>query len=235
MIGAPKSFLRRISRAPPRGVVVLVVAWCTPHVISFVQCPLGGERTACPVGFWTNGDTVSTSCVSCPPGTYYPTDVAGNATCTLCPPGTFSEVSCRHVAERKQPRENGRSCTVYTQREIDGGLWSLCTKRDEPLTKNEHVLYVFARALAFVLPLLGLQEYGQTECTPCPVGTFGRDSGADTCEVCPQGTYQDQVSQGAAIEPRTTGQQETVASGTAMPDTHLAGACFRVTAIFQLL
>ena len=39
-----------------------------------------------------------------------------------------------------------------------------------------------------------LQEFGQTECTPCPLGTFGRDSGADTCEVCPQGTFQDQVS-----------------------------------------
>lgn len=37
------------------------------------------------------------------------------------------------------------------------------------------------------------QAYGQTECTPCPVGTFGRSSGADTCEVCPEGTYQDQV------------------------------------------
>lgn len=39
-----------------------------------------------------------------------------------------------------------------------------------------------------------LQEFGQTECTLCPVGTFGRDSGATTCEVCPQGTFQDQVS-----------------------------------------
>lgn len=37
------------------------------------------------------------------------------------------------------------------------------------------------------------QAYGQTECTPCPVGTFGRSSGADTCEVCPEGTYQDEV------------------------------------------
>jgi len=44
-------------------------------------------------------------------------------------------------------------------------------------------------------PMSGcVQEYGQLECTPCPVGTFGRDSGADTCEVCPQGTFQDQVT-----------------------------------------
>ena len=64
---------------------------------------------------------------------------------------------------------------------------------------------------SFPLPLTYVrycdsQAYGQTECTPCPVGTFGRSSGANTCEVCPEGTYQDQVwTYDSMIRPPTSG------------------------------
>ncbi|CAN0167973.1 unnamed protein product [Ectocarpus fasciculatus] len=62
---------------------------CVECGVNF-ECPLGGERAACSIGFWTNGNIDSSACVNCPAGTFYPTDGATNSTCTPCPPGTFS-------------------------------------------------------------------------------------------------------------------------------------------------
>ena len=70
--------------------------------VVIVQCPFGGERAACPAGFWTNGQTDSSSCVSCPRGTFYPTDGDADSTCTPCPPGTFSDVSHHRSAAGTQ-------------------------------------------------------------------------------------------------------------------------------------
>lgn len=87
----------------------LALSWLVPHVLfawpltatpSHQQCPLFGERAACELGFWTNGDTKAASCVGCPPGTFYPTDTV-NTTCTLCPPGTLNDVRAKAVKPQR--------------------------------------------------------------------------------------------------------------------------------------
>lgn len=64
---------------------------------------------------------------------------------------------------------------------IKTSLWRNTTP---PTSKRTHTV---------LLLLFSIQGFAQTECIPCLIGTFGSESGADTCEVCPQGTFQDQV------------------------------------------
>jgi len=165
-------------------------ATCTPTMPGFFQN--GFKQTGqipCPVGM-NSPSAVAEACLPCRPGTYANSE--GTSLCLPTAPGYYQNASGQAVE---------LPCPRGTFNPSDGG-----TKKCDDCPSGKYGNIEGASGCLRTPPGLYQPLPGKTFPLPCPLGTHNPSTaGAETCELCPPGTFsaKDAASACTSCEPGT--------------------------------
>jgi hypothetical protein len=162
---------------------------CTPGTVTV----FAGSSSCipCPAGAYSMNTSV---CSVCPGGTASSTvGAASNATCTLCPAGfasSFAASTCSQCGANTYSNSSGSSsCTTCPI-----GSYSPTLGATSASTCGQCIPGYYASSSVGCTPCSpgSYSNSSSSNCTLCPVGTFGAESGATnitTCSPCSTGLY----------------------------------------------
>lgn len=174
---------------------------------------LESECTICPNGTYSNLEL--TQCLTCSPGTYNPSEGAWTINnCTSCPIGYFNNITgsdtCTKCPFGEYQDEEGqiqcKECPIGTYNSILGANnISQCIECDNGFYGD----VTGSSICKSCTPGTYQDEFGQIDCKLCNAGKYGpstaaasetlcsnclggtySDAGSDSCDICPEDTYQ---------------------------------------------
>lgn len=167
---------------------------CEPCGSGFVSGPVSKDCEACPAGTEQPNANGAATCTACGVGRY--NGDSGVATCTECDPGYYAQivglVACNACPRGTHSPAGAEVCEPCPENTFNDQVGQE-TCQDCPLGKSS------LETGAFVCEDCERGDYFNTTtatCTACPAGSFNNnDTSVFSCEVCPQGQYQDAQGQ----------------------------------------
>ena len=173
-----------------------------------ISCPIGtfginnankiSDCLSCPFGTYNN-NTGQSICTPCPNGTAnYKTNSDNINDCIQCSPGTFSTEgapSCLQCPAGKSSYKTGASdCFINLPGTFTSTDGSITPSNCYPGYYNDNYGAVVCKACS-----AGFYNYnsGSTNinnCSECQIGSYSLN-GSDLCSICTVGTYQDKIAQ----------------------------------------